>query len=67
MTLTLAFGLVAGLPFGFLIGRWATGVDAEDRAIRGMEGMEKALLALPREPCPHCGLMRGDKAEGVTP
>lgn len=50
---------VVCLAVGFLAGTWATRNDAEDKAVRALDGLSDSLEAIPKGPCPHCGKMRG--------
>ncbi len=50
---------IACLAVGFLAGTWARHHDAEDEAVRALDGVSDTLAAIPKGPCPHCGKMRG--------
>jgi hypothetical protein len=59
ITTALLLGALVCIAGGFALGRWATFNDQEATAVRAIDDMSDALLALPKAPCPHCGKMRG--------
>ena len=56
-------GCVGGLVVGFVLGHWSKSNDAEDVAVRALDGVRETLEAIPKGPCRHCGKMRGEPVE----